>query len=80
MARIEIPKELLPKLGPEMKMDHHWVDVKLRNGKVFRKLVVRGGRFITGRNNDLGGEGFLPFESSDIAKVRRESIWGWPLW
>lgn len=80
MARIEIPSHLLGKLGPEMKMDCHWIDVKLKSGKVFRKLVVRGSRYITGRYNDLGGEGLLPFSSDDIAKIRRESIWGWPLW
>ncbi len=80
MARIEIPNHLLSKLGPEMKMDCHWIDVKLKSGKVFRKLVVRGGRYITGRASDQNGEGPLPFSTADIARIRRESTWWWPLW
>ena len=80
MSKIEIPEQLRFKLGPEMKMDVHWVDVKLVSGKVFRHLVVRGGRYITGRANDENGEGSLPFVSADIANVRRESIRLWPFW
>jgi len=73
MARIEIPQELLVDLGPEMSMDVHWVDVKLRNGQRFRRLVVRGGRFLTGRDTDIQGEGNLPFSGDDIVKIRRAS-------
>jgi len=57
MSRIEIPKTLRAKLGPEMKMDVHWIDVKLNNGKRFQNLVVRGDRYITGMANDENGEG-----------------------
>jgi hypothetical protein len=80
MSKIEIPEQLRSKLGPDMKMDVHWIDVKLRNGEIFRRLVVRGSRYITGRANDENGEGPLPFNSGDIAKIRRESIWLWPFW
>lgn len=74
MAKIEIPAPLLGKLGPEMKMDVHWVDLKLRDGRVFRNLVVRGGRYITGRDQDAEGQGDLPFSSGDILKLRRRSF------
>ncbi len=76
---IEIPERLLSKLGPEMQMDVHWVDVKLKNGEVLRRLVVRGGRFITGRESDENGEGPLPFVSADIANIRRQKIWPWQI-
>ena len=42
-------------------MDVHWIDVRLRDGRIFRKLVVRGDRYITGRDDDPNGEGELPF-------------------
>jgi hypothetical protein len=74
MAKIMLPEHLRCKLGPEMKMDVHWVDVKLRNGQTLKNLVVRGGSFITGRANDPNGEGELPFSSIDIRKIRRHSI------
>ena len=61
-----------------MKMDVHWVDVKLRDGRVIKKLVVRGGRYITGRAEDLNGEGDVPFSSDDITKVRRHTVL--PFW
>jgi hypothetical protein len=82
MAKIEIREELMNALGPEMKMDVHWVDVKLHDGREFKNLVVRGGRFITGRESDPNGEGELPFTSENIARVRRREIWGllWPFW
>jgi hypothetical protein len=78
MAKIELPATLLAALGPEMKMDIHWVDVKLCDGQVIKNLVVRGGRYITGRSNDSNGEGDLPFTADDIRKVRRHSIL--PFW
>ncbi|CAM4309297.1 hypothetical protein [Pseudoalteromonas byunsanensis] len=74
MAKIEIPSHLRKKLGAEMKMDVHWVDVKLRNGEVYKRLVVRGDRYITGKDNDPNGEGDLPFNSADIEDIRRQSI------
>jgi hypothetical protein len=78
MAKVEIPEPLRGKLGPEMKMDVHWVDVKLRDGRVVKKLVARGGRYITGRAEDLNGEGEVPFSTEDIKKVRRHSVL--PFW
>lgn len=73
MARIEIPQALKSSLGPEMKMDVHWVDVTLRDGRKLKNLVVRGGAFITGRGSDTGGEGALDFISDDIVRLRRHS-------
>jgi hypothetical protein len=65
-----------------MKMDAHWVDVKLNDGSCFYNLVVQGGRFITGRRNDPNGEGDLPFGQAQIANIRRAALLGpvWPFW
>lgn len=73
MAKIEIPQALRSSLGPEMKMDVHWVDVALKDGRKLKNLAVRGGAFITGRDSDPGGEGTLDFVSEDIVKLRRRS-------
>jgi hypothetical protein len=78
MARIEIPEALREKLGPDMKMDVHWIDVKLRSGQVLKNLEVRGGRYITGRADDQNGVGDLPFSTQDIKKIRRRSFL--PFW
>lgn len=82
MSRIAIPEELIGALGPEMKMDVHWIDVRLSDGRQFNGLVVQGGRYITGRESDANGEGVLPFESEHIARIRRRSLLGslWPIW
>lgn len=82
MAKIKIPQQLTCKLGPEMKMDVHWVDVKLRDGRKFINLVVRGGSYITGRDTDPNGEGDLPFTAADVQDIRRRAILGslWPFW
>ncbi|MBS0215470.1 MAG: hypothetical protein JSR50_06895 [Proteobacteria bacterium] len=71
MARIEIPENFIAVLGPEMSMDVHWIDVKLKDGRDFKNLVVRGGRYITGKSNDPEGIGNLNFTSSDIQTIRR---------
>ena len=68
------------KLGPEMKMDVHWIDVRLKSGKVLRNLAVRGGRYITGSASDPDGEGSVLFVATDIQDVRRHSIRFWPFW
>ncbi|MGF1727973.1 hypothetical protein [Photobacterium kasasachensis] len=78
MAKIEIPSELKRFLGPPMVMDTHWVDIKLANGRVYKKLVVRNNRYITGRHDDPGGIGNLPFVSEDIVSLRRQSCF--PYW
>jgi hypothetical protein len=83
MAKIEIPSHLVKKIGAEMKMDTHWVDVKLMDGRVITNLVVRGGRYITGRDADLNGEGALPFNTEDIQAIRRHAFIFrrlWPFW
>ena len=77
MERIEIPNNLIPKLGPSMAMDTHWIDVYLRNGKVYRKLVVRGGRYITGVCDSEDGVSDLDFLSSDILDIKRPSLFSW---
>jgi hypothetical protein len=80
MANILIPTPLRAKLGPEMKMDVHWIDVKLADGTKLMNLVVRGGSTITGRATDPNGEGPLPFVSADIVSLRRHALLGvlWP--
>ncbi|RYE40637.1 MAG: hypothetical protein EOP24_40115 [Hyphomicrobiales bacterium] len=70
MSRIEIPASLINSIGSELKMDFHAIDVRLEDGRFFPKLVVRGGRYITGREGDMNGKGKLPFGTDDIAKVR----------
>lgn len=81
MTKIEIPEHLIPKLGPSMKMDVHWIDVQLNDGRVFHKLVVRGGRFITGSANDTSGEGLVSFTTNDIKNIRRKKLFKWrPIW
>jgi hypothetical protein len=78
------PRKLAPhlvqKIGPEMKMDVHYVDVKLREGRVFTNVVVRGGSYITGFSEESARE--LPFVADDIAKIRRHALFGrlWPFW
>lgn len=58
-----------------MGYDTHWIDVRLHSGRVIRKLTVRGGGWITGPNGELGEDDLLPFESEDIADLRRHSSW-----
>lgn len=77
MAMIEVPENLIPLLGPEMKMDVHWVDMRLRDGRVLRNLVVRGGRYFTGHANDPTAEGSLDFTSEDVVALRPHAVlWG----
>jgi hypothetical protein len=78
MAKIQIPEKYITKIGAPMQMDVHWVDVKLKDGRKFRKLVVRGGQYITGRYQDKTGESDLDFSTDDILKIRRSSFL--PFW
>ena len=81
MSKVEIPDKFLSKLGAEMKMDVHWIDVKLTDGSVFPKMVVRGGRFITGNSKDHDGQGNVTFQSSQILSIRRQTLFSWwPFW
>jgi hypothetical protein len=73
-----LPDRFLPALGPEMKMDVHWIDIVLHTGQRFDNYVVRGGRFITGRADDPEGEGTLPFHGEEIAAIRRHRTFPWP--
>jgi hypothetical protein len=74
MANIPLPEHLRKMLGPEMKMDTHWIDVRLFDGRVFRNIVVQGGRDITGQGIHPIDEGPLPFEAKDIAEIRPLSL------
>ena len=74
VAKIQVPKQLIEHLGPEPKMDVCWVDVKLRDGRILRNLVVRGRGYITGRAGDPAGEGPLDFESEDVLALRPHSV------
>ncbi|WP_432453755.1 hypothetical protein ACRRS0_22525 [Agarivorans sp. QJM3NY_29] len=81
MSKIEIPQHLLSKLGAEMKMDCHWIDVKLNDGSVYPKMVVRGGRYITGSLASQNGVSDVPFTTADIKNVRRQTFFSWwPFW
>ena len=83
MSRIEIPEHLVSSIGNELKMDFHAIDVRLKDGRVFPRLAVKGARYITGREGDLNGEGYLPFDTDDIANVRPTArVFGslWPFW
>ena len=80
MAKVELPPEFARSVGPEMKMDVHWVDVKLKNGERVYNVVVRGGRFFTGLASHPSGEGELPFVTEDVARVRRHKPAWWPFW
>jgi hypothetical protein len=80
MSKIEVPANLRPKLGLEMKMDVHWIDIKLRNGTCFYNMTVRGGLYITGYGKDENDSRELPFKSEDIVAVRRRSLPLWPFW
>lgn len=81
MSKVEIPKHLQPKLGSEMKMDIHWVDVLCNDSTKHYGVVVRGGQFITGFKNDTNGEGTVPFTSNQIINIRRQTLFKWwPFW
>lgn len=78
MAKIAIPESMRRQVEPQMKMDVHWIDVKLDNGSSVKNLVVRGGAYITGQAEDWNGEGALSFSSFDIKTIRRNSYL--PFW
>lgn len=82
LSRIEIPADFLEKIGPEVKMDCHWIDIRLKDGRVVTNLVVRGGRFITGHASAFNDESELSFSAADIRNVKRRALMGnfWPLW
>jgi len=81
MSKVILPENLLSKLGPEMKMDVHWIDVKCHTGKIHSGLVVRGGKYITGHKDDPDGEGDICLSSEDIKDIRRHKLIKiWPFW
>jgi hypothetical protein len=79
MAKIEIPNHLRSNQGELEGGEFYWIDVKLHDGRVLRRLVSDG-KFISGifdptngaRNRDF------PFTGDDISNVRRHSIL--PFW
>ncbi len=50
MTSIILPTHLRAKLGPEMKMDVRWVDVKLTDGTKFLNLVCSRGNCDHGKS------------------------------
>lgn len=80
MARVEVPSELVQAIGSEMKPDAHWIDVRLRDGRMVEGLTVRGGHVITGRDIDPNGEGPLDFGTDDIRAVRRANAFPTAEW
>lgn len=80
MSNIEIPLHLRAKLGAEMKMDVHWIDVRLKDGRAIYRLAVRGGRYITGFADACDGESALSFAAEDIINLRRTARRYWPFW
>jgi hypothetical protein len=72
--KIELPASLIKSLGPEMAMDVHWIDLKLKNGKILKKVVVRGGRFISGRDTGSNQEEAFELKKEDIIGLRRHSL------
>jgi len=69
--KIELPNSLIEHLGAPMAMDVHWVDLKLKSGKVIKKVVIRDGRFISGQDNDRGREEPFDLEKNEILGLRR---------
>lgn len=70
MAEIGIPELLRSDVGNANHWDAYFIDVKLRDGRVFRSLVAREGVCIIGRRSDPDCTGDLPFQSDDIMAVR----------
>lgn len=65
MSKIQIPSHLLTNLGGEVDTDENLVDARLWDGRMFSNLVVRERLFFTGKQDELNGEGNLPF--TDVA-------------
>lgn len=74
MSKIEIPFYLLPKLGVDKSSGVYLIDVELKDGRIYRNLVVKGDLYITGRKDDLNGEGSLPFSGFDICDIHRHAF------
>jgi hypothetical protein len=75
MQKIEIPENLIKKLGPEMKMDTHWIDIRLRDGRRYKNIIVRGGRYIVGKKKSLNRIDEIPnLKSTDILDIYRHSF------
>jgi hypothetical protein len=49
--------------------DVHFVSVRLKDGRIFRKLAAREGVCITGRVSSSGVVNPLPFKAEDIADL-----------
>jgi len=71
MAHIEIPRHLLSRLDFDRDFDCHLIDVELKDGRVYRGLVIKGDCYISGRSQDVNGEGTLPFSDLDICNIQR---------
>lgn len=77
MAFIELPPWHQKRIG-NAAYDTNWIDVKLKDGRIYRNLVLREGRVITGQASDPDGEGDLDFTAIEIKAVKRHgAIWPW---
>ena len=74
MARIRVPDQFRDCLVISVAADLHVVDVKLSDGRIVRKLAVRGGAFITGFHKDPAGESALDFDRGIVRSCVREEL------
>jgi hypothetical protein len=68
---LKLPNEFRASLGAEMKMDTHWIDVRLRSGRRVKNVVVRGGSVLTGVETPAGSLTPLDFSPDEIMSVAR---------
>jgi hypothetical protein len=69
--RVDLPAEL----QFEIKTDFHFVNVRLKSGKIYRNVVCWNGQYLKGFA--VGGwdgirDDDLPFQTSDIAAIRKQ--------
>ncbi len=83
MAVIWIPEHLKADVGTRCHWDVYPVDVRLRDGRVFRNLAAREGVCITGYH-DGTADSALPFVAADIETLRPHipllPFWATELW
>ena len=79
MANVYLPEHLRYKMGAPV-YDHHLVDVRLRGGRIERRLVVRNGEYVTGHESDPEGCGDVGFTSEDIVDIRPANPLRWWPW
>lgn len=70
---IQIPDHLLEKVGKNIGPDFTKVDIKLKNGKMIKNLIVREKKYIVGINYNYN-ENVLNFSMQDIKDLRPSSF------